>query len=77
MLEGDDAIEAQDRPGRCRAALLLASIVRVEGARLDNGLLYIDIVRPRPEPYVRKVKISATKDGNIKESATKLDLDSR
>lgn len=58
-------------------AFILADGIEVEGARLDNGLLHIDIVRPRPEPCVRKVKISTTKDGNIKESATKLDLDSR
>jgi HSP20 family molecular chaperone IbpA len=58
-------------------AFILADGIEVRGARLDNGLLHIDLVRPRPESRVRKVKISTTKNGNIKESATKLDLDSR
>ena len=58
-------------------AFILADGIVVEGARLDNGLLYIDIVRPKPENRVQTVKISAVKKGGIKESATKLDLDSR
>jgi HSP20 family molecular chaperone IbpA len=58
-------------------AFILADGILVEGARLDNGLLHIDIVRPRPDTRVRTVKISTAKRGNIKESATKLDLDSR
>lgn len=58
-------------------AFILAEGIVVEGARLDNGLLCIDIVRPEPENRVRTVKISSTKKGGIKESATKLDLDSR
>jgi hypothetical protein len=40
-------------------------------------LLHIDIVRPKPESRVRRVEISTAKRGKIKESATKLDLDSR
>jgi len=56
---------------------LLADGIVVEGARLDNGLLYIDIIRPKPESRVRKVNITTGNDGGIKESATKLDLDSR
>ena len=58
-------------------AFILADGIVVEGARLDNGLLYIDIVRPKPENRVQTVKISSVKKGGIKESATKLDLDSR
>jgi HSP20 family molecular chaperone IbpA len=58
-------------------AFILADGIEVRGARLDNGLLHIDLFRPKPESRVRKVKISSTKSGNIKESATKLDLDSR
>jgi HSP20 family molecular chaperone IbpA len=58
-------------------AFILADGIEVQGARLDNGLLHIDLVRPKPESRVRKVKISTTKNGKIKESATKLDLDSR
>lgn len=58
-------------------AFILADGIQVEGARLDNGLLHIDIVRPRPVSRVRRVEISTAKRGKIKESATKLDLDSR
>ena len=58
-------------------AFILADGIVVVGARLDNGLLYIDIVRPKPENRVQTVKISSVKKGGIKESATKLDLDSR
>jgi len=58
-------------------AFILADGIEVQGARLDNGLLHIDLVRPKPESRVRKVKITTTKNGKIKESATKLDLDSR
>lgn len=57
-------------------AFILADGIRVDGARLDNGLLHIDISRPKPESRVRKVAISTGNDANIKESATKLDLDS-
>ena len=56
---------------------ILADGIVVEGARLDKGLLRIDIIRPKPEARVRTVKISSEKSGKIKESATKLDLDSR
>ena len=58
-------------------AFILADGIQVEGARLDNGLLHIDIVRPRPDSRVRRIEISTVKRGSIKESATKLDLDSR
>lgn len=58
-------------------AFILADGIVVEGARLDKGLLRIDIIRPKPDSRVRKVKITTAKAGNIKESATKLDLDSR
>ena len=33
-------------------AFILADGIQVEGARLDNGLLHIDIVRPRPDSRV-------------------------
>jgi HSP20 family molecular chaperone IbpA len=38
-------------------AFVLAEGIEVEGARLDNGLLHIDLVRPPSEPKVRKVEI--------------------
>jgi HSP20 family molecular chaperone IbpA len=58
-------------------AFILADGIVVEGARLDNGLLSIVIMRPKPETRARTVKISSVKKAGIKESATKLDLDSR
>jgi len=58
-------------------AFILADGIQVGGARLDNGLLHIDIIRPQPESRIRRIEISTVKRGSIKESATKLDLDSR
>lgn len=58
-------------------AFILADGIQVGGARLDNGLLHIDIMRPQPESRIRRIEISTVKRGSIKESATKLDLDSR
>lgn len=80
--------QREDDPGRVflhrgiaarqfQRAFILADGITVQGARLDNGLLYIDIVRPKPETRTRTVKIASAKKGDIKESATKLDLDSR
>ena len=56
---------------------ILADGIVVEGARLDNGLLSIDIFRPKPDAQPRTVKIASAKRGQVKESATKLDLNSR
>jgi HSP20 family molecular chaperone IbpA len=42
---------------------VLADGIAVEGARLDKGLLYIDIVRPKPAGRVQKIKISTPNDG--------------
>ncbi len=38
-------------------AFVLAEGIEVKGAFLDNGLLHIDLVRPRPESRVRQVEI--------------------
>jgi hypothetical protein len=35
----------------------------VSGARLDNGLLHIDLVRPEVESRVRTVQIKTSFDG--------------
>ena len=51
-------------------AFILADGIIVEGARLDNGLLHIDILRPKPETRIRRVTISTPNGGTIKESAT-------
>jgi len=38
-------------------AFVLAEGIEVQSARLDNGLLHIDLVRPQPESRVRKIEI--------------------
>ncbi|HTB38905.1 MAG TPA: Hsp20 family protein [Reyranella sp.] len=44
-------------------AFMLADGIEVTGARLDNGLLSIDLVRPVAEPRIRTIRIDAgTKD---------------
>jgi len=43
-------------------AFMLADGIEVTGARLDNGLLLIDLVRPVSEPRIRTIRIEAGKD---------------
>jgi HSP20 family molecular chaperone IbpA len=40
-------------------AFMLAEGIEVTGARLDNGLLSIDLVRPVQEPRIRRIRIEA------------------
>jgi HSP20 family molecular chaperone IbpA len=40
-------------------AFMLADGIEVVGARLDNGLLSIDLVRPQAEPRIRTIRIDA------------------
>jgi HSP20 family molecular chaperone IbpA len=40
-------------------AFMLADGIEVTGARLDNGLLSIDLVRPVAEPRIRTIRIDA------------------
>ena len=40
-------------------AFMLADGIEVTGARLDNGLLSIDLVRPQIEPRIRTIRIDA------------------
>src|SRR5437868_3983765 len=40
-------------------AFMLADGIEVMGARLDNGLLSIDLVRPHAEPRIRTIRIDA------------------
>ena len=42
-------------------AFMLADGIEVTGARLDNGLLSIDMVRPPAEPRVRNIRIDGGK----------------
>ena len=59
-----------DEPGRVylhrgiaarqfQRAFMLADGIEVMGARLDNGLLSIDLVRPVAEPRMRTIRIDA------------------
>jgi HSP20 family molecular chaperone IbpA len=41
-------------------SFILAEGLEVTGARLEHGLLHLDLVRPAPESRVRTVKISST-----------------
>ena len=43
-------------------AFMLADGIEVTGARLDNGLLSIDLVRPVAEPRIRTIRIDAGKE---------------
>jgi HSP20 family molecular chaperone IbpA len=40
-------------------AFMLAEGIEVTGARLDNGLLSINLVRPHAEPRIRTIRIDA------------------
>jgi HSP20 family molecular chaperone IbpA len=40
-------------------AFMLADGIEVTGARLDNGLLSIDLVRPQAEPRIRTIRIDS------------------
>ena len=43
---------------------MLADGIEVVGARLDNGLLSIDLVRPTVEPRIRTIRIDAGKESS-------------
>ena len=43
-------------------AFMLADGIEVTGARLDNGLLEIDLLRPMAEPRMRTIRIDAGKE---------------
>ena len=42
-------------------AFMLADGIEVTGARLDNGLLSIDLMRPQAEPRIRTIRIESGK----------------
>ncbi len=50
-------------------SFVLAEGIEVRGAWLDNGLLHIDLSRPRPETRVRTIEI---KDGAAEKSTVEL-----
>lgn len=44
-------------------AFVLAEGIEVHSATLDNGLLHVDLVRPRPEPRVKSIPIQGAANG--------------
>ena len=44
-------------------SFVLAEGLQVLGAKLDNGLLHIDIMQPRPNRDVQRIEITDTADG--------------
>lgn len=45
-------------------AFVLAEGIEVCAATLDNGLLHVDLVRPRPEPRVKSIPIQGATGAN-------------
>ena len=45
---------------------ILAEGIEVTQARMQDGLLHVDLVRPIPEPQVRKIKIKNADDSGSK-----------
>ena len=56
-------------------AFMLADGIEVAGARLDNGLLSIDLVRPHAEPRIRTIRIDAGSAGD--ETSNTIDITAR
>jgi HSP20 family molecular chaperone IbpA len=56
-------------------AFMLAEGIEVTGARLDNGLLSIDLVRPVQEPRIRRIRIEAGEPG--RDASNAIDITSR
>ncbi|MCW5735925.1 MAG: Hsp20 family protein [Enhydrobacter sp.] len=46
-------------------AFMLADGIEVIGAQLDNGLLSIDLARPRAEPRIRTIRIDSGKQTGV------------
>ncbi|KAF0224335.1 MAG: Heat shock protein Hsp20 [Rhodospirillaceae bacterium] len=66
--------QAEDDPSRIflhrgiaarqfQRAFVLAEGIEVQSATLDNGLLHIDLYRPRPEPRVKTIPINGANVG--------------
>ena len=55
-------------------AFMLADGIEVTGARLDNGLLSIDLVRPQAEPRIRNIRIDS---GQPVEAGNTIDITAR
>jgi HSP20 family molecular chaperone IbpA len=55
-------------------SFMLAEGIEVTGARLDNGLLSIDLVRPVQEPRIRRIRIEA---GDGSDASNTIDIAAR
>ncbi|MGC2854941.1 Hsp20 family protein [Novispirillum sp. DQ9] len=56
-------------------SFVLAEGIEVMGARLDNGLLHIELERPMPEPVVREIHIQTGRTAKAKtEAGTTIDV---
>lgn len=55
-------------------SFVLAEGIEVRGARLDNGLLHIDLERPMPEPVVREIQIQTSRNAAKAESGQTIDV---
>lgn len=51
-------------------SFVLAEGIEVTGAKLDNGLLHVDLSRPTPEPRIRSIPIQGTESGITPPPAT-------
>ena len=56
-------------------AFMLADGIEVMGARLDNGLLSIDLARPHAEPRIRTIRIDAGSERD--EASNTIDITAR
>lgn len=56
---------------------VLAEGIEVVGAEIDNGLLHIDLERPRVEPKVKTVEIKASGGGKAKPATIEVEPDAK
>ena len=55
-------------------SFVLAEGIEVQGATMDNGLLYIELERIVPEPEVRTIKIESGPSGSKGKSSKTIDV---
>lgn len=56
-------------------SFVLADGIEVAGAELNNGLLHIDLVRPRPASIARTIEIRSTSDMADRQSGAKITVE--
>ena len=60
--------------GHVHLDFVLAEGLEVVGASLDNGLLHVDLVRPKVESHQRVIKIDKRKDAASKPGGATIDV---